>query len=234
MKWIHIIAGLLSLITGAIALYSVKGSTWHRKSGMLFAIAMVVMTSSAVLIATFFSPNRVNIVAGSLTFYLVCSGLLTVKRPVEQIRQVTTGFMLLAFTISAYAFSLGLQGLDNPKGIVDKVPMQAVFMFATVGLTGAILDARMLLAGSIQGAHRLARHLWRMSFAMWIATMSFFLGQAKFFPDPIRKSGLLTIPVLMVLAIMLYWLVRVLWKGKNPAMLPASLKEDGVDSLINT
>lgn len=222
MKWMHIIAGFLSLIAGAIALYSAKGSTLHRKSGMLFVIAMVVMTSSAVLIAAFLSPNRVNVVAGTLTFYLVCTGLLTVKRPVDQIRPATTAFMLLAFAVSTYAFCLGVEGLGNPKGIVDKVPMQALFMFGSVALLGAILDARMLLAGSIQGGHRLARHLWRMSFAMWIATMSFFLGQAKFFPEPIRKSGVLAIPVLVVFAMMLYWLVRVLWKRKNPAALPVN------------
>lgn len=222
MKWIHIIAGLLSLLAGATALYSAKGSGLHRKSGMVFVIAMIVMTSSAVLIAAFLSPNRVNVVAGTLTFYLVCTGLLTVKRTVEQIRIPSTGFMLLAFAISIYAFSLGIEGMGNTRNIVDKVPAQALFMFGTVGLLGALLDARMLLAGSIQGPHRLARHLWRMSFAMWLATMSFFLGQAKFFPEPIRKSGLLVIPVLVVLAMMLYWLVRVLWKKKRMPTLSNS------------
>lgn len=222
MKWIHIIAGLLSLLAGATALYSAKGSGLHRKSGMVFVLAMIVMTSSAVLIAAFFSPNRVNVVAGTLTFYLVCTGLLTVKRTVEQIRIPSTGFMLLAFATSLYAFSLGIEGMGNTRNIVDKVPAQVLFLFGTVGLLGALLDARMLQAGSIQGPHRLARHLWRMSFAMWLATMSFFLGQAKFFPEPIRKSGLLVIPVLVVLAMMLYWLVRVLWKKKRMPTLSNS------------
>jgi hypothetical protein len=224
MKWIHIIAGLLSLVAGAIALYSAKGSTLHRKCGLMFVIAMVVMTSSAVLIATFFNPNRVNVVAGTLTFYLVITGLLTVRRSVEQIRIPLTGLMLLAFAVSAYAFSLGFEGLQNANGVVDKVPAQALFMFGIVGLLGALLDARMLLACSIQGAHRLARHLWRMSFAMWIATMSFFLGQAKFFPEPIRKSGVLAIPVLIVLGVLIYWLIRVLWKRKNTAALRIDIR----------
>lgn len=47
MKWLHIIAGLLALASGAAALYAAKGSTRHRKSGMIFVIAMLVMTSSA-------------------------------------------------------------------------------------------------------------------------------------------------------------------------------------------
>lgn len=216
MKWIHIIAGLLALASGAVALYAAKGSPLHRKSGMAFVIAMLVMTSTAVVMAAFLRPNRVNVIAGLLTFYLVCTALLTVRRPVEQMRGLVTGFMLLVLAGSAYAFTLGVEALNSPKGIVDQVPAPPIFMFAVVGLAGALLDARMLRAGSIQGAHRLARHLWRMSFAMWIATMSFFLGQAKFFPEPIRKSGMLAIPVVLVLVLLIYWLGRVLVMRRRP------------------
>ncbi len=215
MKWIHIIAGLLSLVAGAVALYSAKGSPLHRKSGMVFVIAMMVMTSSAVLMASLFVPNRVNVVAGTLTFYLVCTGLITVKLPVEQTRLASTMFMLMAFAASGYAFSLGFEALNNPNGRVDKIPAPPLFMFGTVGLVGALLDARLLFAGSIKGAQRIARHLWRMTFAMWLATTSFFLGQAKIFPEPLRKSGLLAIPVLIVLAMLVYWLTRTLWKRKK-------------------
>jgi hypothetical protein len=56
-----------------------------------------------------------------------------------------------------------------------------------------------------------------MSFAMWIATMSFFLGQARHFPEAIRHSGLLSIPVVLVLLVMLYWLGRVFIKRRGVA-----------------
>ena len=215
MILIHITAGLLALASGAVALYATKGTTLHRKSGMIFVAAMLVMTSTAVVIATLLRPNSVNAVAGTLTFYLVCTGLLTVRRTVEQARWPLTGLMLMALMGSAYAFALGLEGLNSPEGTIDGIPPQPLFMFGVVGLAGALLDARMLWARSIHGAHRLARHLWRMCFAMWIATASFFLGQAKFFPEPIRKSGVLAIPVLLVLAVSLYWLVRVLVKRRS-------------------
>jgi len=210
MKWIHIIAGLLALSSGAVALYAAKGSTLHRRSGLVFVAAMLVMTTSAVVMATFLRPHRVNAIAGVLTFYLVCTGLLTVRRTVEQAHGLVTGLMLVALAGSAYTFSLGIEALNSTAGTVAGIPPQPLFMFGVVGLVGGLLDARMLWTRSIQGVHRLARHLWRMSFAMWIAAASFFLGQAKFFPEPIRKSGLLVIPVLLVLVIMLYWLVRVL------------------------
>lgn len=212
MKFIHIVAAILAILAGAVALYAPKGSPLHRRSGMAFAIAMLVMTTSAVIMAGILRPHRFNFVAGLLTFYLVATGWLAVKRPVEQMRGLATGFMVLALMGSAYAFSLGFEVM-NATGKLGKLPPQPLFIFGIVGLLAAIGDARMLRAGSIQGGKRLARHLWRMSFAMFIATGSGFLGQAKFFPEPIRKSGVLAIPVLLVLGMMVYWLVRVRRKG---------------------
>jgi len=52
------------------------------------------------------------------------------------------------------------------------------------------------------------RHLWRMCFALFIATGSFFLGQAKVFPEELRIFPILAAPVLLVLLAMVYWWVR--------------------------
>jgi peptidoglycan/LPS O-acetylase OafA/YrhL len=67
----------------------------------------------------------------------------------------------------------------------------------------------MIRAGGLRGASRLARHLWRMCFALFIAALSFFLGQSDEIPEPLRILPLLALPVLMVLVTMLYWLWRV-------------------------
>lgn len=206
---VHIVAGLLALLAGGVALFSPKGQTLHRKSGIVFVGAMIVMTMSAALIALFLLPNRVNVVAALLTLYLVCTSLLTVKQKVMEVRWITTGFAVLALAVGLRALMLGLEALGNPGQLIDKVPAQPLFLFAFIGILGALLDARLLRAGSIQGGHRLARHLWRMTFALWIATASFFLGQAKVFPDPLRKIYLLMIPVLIVALMLFYWLGRV-------------------------
>jgi len=216
MKTIHIVAGLLALVAGAIALYAAKGSKLHRKSGMIFVIAMLTMSSTGAVMAILIKPNRVNVTAGVLTFYLVSTALLTVRRSVEQSRALLTGLMTAALMASAFAFTLGIEGLNN-GGRVDGLPAQPVFMFAVLGLLGGLLDARVLLARSIEGAQRIARHLWRMTFAMWIATTSFFLGQAKLFPQPIRASGVLAIPVVLVLLMMFYWLGRTYLRRQRAA-----------------
>lgn len=54
-----------------------------------------------------------------------------------------------------------------------------------------------------------------MSFAMFMATASFFLGQAKLFPKPVRIFPLLAIPALVPLVLLLYWLARVSWTHRR-------------------
>ena len=217
MVVLHILAGLLALITGAVAVYAIKGSPLHRKAGRIFVGAMLVMSASGALMAVFVTPDGVNVIAGLLTFYLVCTALLTVRIPVEMSREALTGLMLAALVLGAFAFGLAFEAMNSPDGTVNGIPAPPLFMFGVVGLAGGLLDARLLRAGSIQGTHRLARHVWRMGFALFIATASFFLGQAQVFPEPIRKSGVLAVPVLIVILVMAYWVLRVLLKGQRAA-----------------
>jgi amino acid permease len=86
-----------------------------------------------------------------------------------------------------------------------------MFFLGSVALLAALGDIRMMLAGGLEGAHRIARHLWRMCFLLFIASGSFFLGQAKVIPKPIRIFPLLAIPALLPLVLLLYWLARVLF-----------------------
>ncbi|MGH7468863.1 MAG: hypothetical protein ACRENP_12975 [Longimicrobiales bacterium] len=48
---IPILAGGLGLVFGYAALYSAKGATLHRKSGMRFVCAMLTMALAGLIIA---------------------------------------------------------------------------------------------------------------------------------------------------------------------------------------
>ncbi len=67
----------------------------------------------------------------------------------------------------------------------------------------------MLVRDGIVGAPRVARHLWRMCFALFIAAGSLFLGQQKVFPASWRGSPILRAPPLLTLILMVFWIVRV-------------------------
>lgn len=210
MYFAHILAGSLALVTGYVALYAAKGATLHRKTGMVFVYAMLTMTVCGMMLAAAEGGAwaAVNFRAALLTAYLVVTALTTVRRPAHA-RWLDVGGMLVALAVGLISLTFGFEALAS-GGSRNGVPAFPFFLFGAVGLIGSAGDARMIGTGiSLRGAPRIARHLWRMSFALLIAAMSFFFGQAKVIPKPIRIPALLALPVLAVLVTMLYWLWRV-------------------------
>jgi amino acid transporter len=76
---IHILAGGIGLIAGYVALFSAKGATLHRKTSLLFVVAIVTLSLTGALVA-FLSASSISVVAGLLTFCFVTTALLTVRR----------------------------------------------------------------------------------------------------------------------------------------------------------
>jgi hypothetical protein len=212
MPWVlaaHITAGSLALAAGFMALYASKGARLHRQSGRVFTYAMFAMTACGVLLAMARdAAPAINVPAGVLTAYMVGTGLATVRPPAEGWRWLHPAAMLLALALGLACLAMGFQALAH-GGSYDGMPAFPYFLLGIFGLLGAAGDWRVLRSGPPQGALRIARHLWRMSFALWVATSSFFLGQAKVIPQPLRIPGLLALPVLAVLLTLLYWLWRV-------------------------
>ena len=202
---VHILAGGLALVFGYVALYAAKGATLHRKSGMLFVYAMVTLSLSGALMEVLKSWRiSVNVVAGLLTFYFVTTALLTVRRRAQESPWIDRAALLFVMTVSVFAFSAGLELLS--RGRPEAIPS---FIFGVVGMLAAAGDIRMIRARGIQGPRRIARHLWRMCFAMWVAAASFFWGPPNRVPEMIRIPALQAVAVLVPIVAMLYWLWRV-------------------------
>lgn len=208
----HVLAGSSALISGAVAMSSAKGGPLHRKSGLVFAVAMLAMSSSGALMAARIH-EWLSVGMGALTFYMVATALLTVRRTVAESRGWHLGLLAMAVAIAIYGAGCALTA-QSLGGRLGGMPTGGFVFFATIAAACAALDARLLHAGAIAGKHRLARHLWRMGFAMFVATGSFFLGQADELPEAIRIVPLLAMPVLATVVFTPYWLVKVLRRGK--------------------
>jgi hypothetical protein len=117
--------------------------------------------------------------------------------------------MLVGLAAGAGSLALAVEALVRGGAARDGVPMPILILFGTVSLLSVISDIRILRSGPLRGTPRLRRHLWRMCYAMWIATGSFFLGQADEFPEALRIFPLLAIPAFLPLLVMPYWLWRV-------------------------
>jgi uncharacterized membrane protein len=209
MLIVHIAAGGLSLVLGAVALSAAKGGTLHRRSGMLFVYTMFTMTIGGLLLAVLRNAGiSINVPAALLTVYLVATSLFTVRPLSARWRCIDRVLMALALIVGLTSLSLGIDALAR-GGRSDGIPAFPYFLFGIVGLLAGASDLRVIRSGGLHGVYRLTRHLWRMCFALFIAALSFFLGQSDEFPEALRIPALLMVPVVAVLVTMLYWLWRV-------------------------
>ena len=217
----HIIAGLTGIGSGFVALYTLKGAKLHRKSGMIFVCAMLVVAITGAAMGALLS-EMAAVIPGTLTFYLVITALLTVRRPVLKFHWIDLGAMLWGLTVGIVSIIYGL--------VAEGQPTALYLIFGAVALLAVLGDLRMMQSQSIQGTRRIARHLWRMGLALFIANGSFFLGQSDEFPEGLRNYAVLAIPVLLVLLTMFYWIVRVSftqWYRRFQQQFPANISVSG-------
>ena len=205
---LHVIAGAIGIASGLTALFVLKGSRLHRKTGTIFVCAMLVMAATAAGLAAQHG-QRFNASQAVLTAYMVVTALRTARHRIQEPHWLDASAMLIALVVALYDLRLGVEAANSPRGTIDGSPAAMIYIFGAVALMAALGDARLMMGRTLQGSSRIARHLWRMCFATFVATGSFFLGQAQVIPEPMRIYPLLTIPALLPLVLMSYWLRRV-------------------------
>jgi hypothetical protein len=150
------------------------------------------------------------IVAGILTLYLVATAWVTVRRKEPSVGLFDYGALVVVLGCVAAYVILGRQAMNSPKGALDGFPAAMFFGTACIALFPAALDLKVIRAGGISGAPRIARHLWRMCTALFFAAGSFFTnGLPRILPASLHGSPILLIPILVPLVLMVFWLIRV-------------------------
>ena len=204
----HVAMGVIALAAGLVAIAARKGGKLHRVAGLVFACTMIANGLSADGIAVY---QGESIGAGLLTVYLVFTAF-TALRPLPLLgRTVDVGLMLLALAFAAASYVDGFTALGKPGNQLDGVPAGMLFFLATVVLLAAAGDLRMILAGGVHGTRRIARHLWRMCFGLFIASGSFAaqLVMMKFMPPALRSFPVILLLGGGPLVVLLYWMWRV-------------------------
>jgi len=232
---IHIAAGGLAIVLGAVALAVKKGGAIHRRSGMLFVYAMIVMGFSASILGFLKSPTDGNVFIGLMTAYFVGTALTTV-RPVSPWTRTINGVALtVVVALALGTFVSGVEAVNNPGLSPGGVPHLTIgvmsFVLATVMTLAAAGDVRILRSGMPRGGPRLARHLWRMCFALFIAAGSFFSIRervAKILPEPFTSGQLRALPILLLFGAMFYWL----WRVRSRRALPVLVRHDSIKENI--
>lgn len=226
MLLVHIVGGTLGLVAGFMALFAAKGARLHRSSGTLFVYAMLTLgASGAVLGLANDEPG--NVVAGLLTAYMVVTALTTVRPRTRGMRWLDIGAMLVGLPVGLLTLLDGLTLLATPESSIDRVRAPLSVVIGISVLLCVVSDLRMIRSGGLRGGARLGRHLRRMCFALFIASGSFFLGQAQVIPEPLRIMPLLVVPAIAPLLAMVYWVWRIRTKRTRGIFLAASPEARG-------
>jgi len=190
-------------------------------AGKVFVVSMLTMASTAALLG--------NVFGGASALYLVTTGWLTARRREGETTIFDWGALLFGLAVGVPIVTDGLRIVSGSIAPKPGVPVGMILFLGSVVLLAAAGDVRMLVRGGVFGTPRVARHLWRMCFGLFIATGSF-LAQRRviaFLGGP--KILLLA---LLPLILMIFWLIRVRFKNIYEAK---SIPRNGaLDSVAGT
>jgi hypothetical protein len=150
----------------------------------------MLLMSFAGAVLTLFLSQTGSALAGTLALYLTVTAWMTVRS------NYTVGYfefvsLLVALCLVASGVDIGLTSADN-ESLVG-------YVLAGVAAIAAGGDLRLLIQKQVQGRQRVARHLWRLSSALLIATAT------------VAASGssiLLFIAELAVLMALILWIIH--------------------------
>jgi hypothetical protein len=217
---LHIGAGTIGLASGFVAAFARKGGYLHRKAGTVFVVSILVMATFAAYLAVAINGQIVNLFIAIFALYLVATAWTTVRRTAgtigvaEKIALFVALCLCAPFAILAFQLATGLAPLFKSAVPFKGPVLIAIYSFTVVLALTAIGDARVVLAGGISGAPRIARHLWRMCLGLTLATGSAFTnGFARLLPGPYHVPSIFFFPQFLPLGLLVFWMIRVRLMG---------------------
>jgi hypothetical protein len=236
--FIHILAGSVGLLSGTAAIVFRKGSPGHVLAGKIFVAAMLTMAVGATYLGIV-KHQPGNVGGGILTFYLIGTAWLTARRRDGETSRWDWVAFLIPLALGIFTWMTAIRIVRGGASSEGGVPVGMTFFMGTIMLLAAAGDLRMLVRGGLFGARRIARHLWRMCFGLFIASGSFFLGPSnrplrllsrvglgQHLPAVLFSTALYLVLTLLPLILLIFWLIRVrfakAYKGSSIQLAPTS------------
>lgn len=205
---IHIAAGAVALLSGTTAFAVKKGGRLHVSAGSVFCISMLVLGITASILSPFKTPPE-SPIGGIMVCYFLATAWMAARNrsgTAGTFDKIACGTVLL---IAALVIGQGVERVVAEPGEFPAVPAPgALFSLGAVCLFAGLSDLKFIVRGALSATQRMTRHLWRMCFAFFIATGSFFLGQQDVLPEAMRGSPVLFVLAFAPFALMLFWLAR--------------------------
>jgi hypothetical protein len=206
--FLHIAGGTSGILSGFAASFLRKGSRRHGFAGNVFVVSMLLLSTTGTYMALL-KHEPGNVMGGALTFYMVMTAWLTARREGRGTNMLDWGGLFVVLILATCELTYGTQAALSPTGMKAGYPPGPYFMLGTVAVLATVGDIRMLVRRGVSGTQRVARHLWRMCFAFFVAASSLFLARQQYFPDLMRRTGTLYLLSFLPLFLLIFWLVRV-------------------------
>jgi hypothetical protein len=139
--------------------------------------------------------------------------------------------LTIAIGLAPLSIVGGVKAVNSPGLSPGGVPFRTIgvmsFVLAIVLMLAAIGDLRIMRFGVPRGRPRLARHLWRMCFALFIAAGTFFSIRervATILPEPFTTAPMRALPILLLFGAMFYWW----WRVRGRRTLSVLVRHDSV------
>lgn len=204
---LHLLVGIFALFGGFAAMLLPKGGALHKFSGKIFFYTMLGLCISGIYL-TFTRSLQFTFLLAIFSLYLLLTGWYAMARKGTIVNLFDKiGFYAISIigvsTLILSALGENLNWYYPPSE--PSYPSYLIFVVFSGFL--AYWDYQLLTAKKLFRSKLLIRHLWRMFFALFIATTIFFGGNSNILPAAFRTELILTLPIVTVLLFMLGWLI---------------------------
>ncbi len=202
---VHVLSGILALITGAIAIFSAKGKSLHRSAGRWYFWAMTVVFITALIIAGY-RFNRFLFMIAFLSYYSVFAGVRALKLKKLHSQQKPAWYDWVAGLINAAMNTLFVGfGIHILVAQPDQIPAALMYVgFGVGGWSISYANLKLFLFPPEKAYHWYLTHTGNMM-GGYIATFTAFLATmvSRYnFPYPLLSFVL---PSLIGIPLLLWW-----------------------------
>ena len=217
---LHVVSGSIALLSGLVAMASRKtGQSSHQRAGNAFYAAMSVMAGTAAAL-TLWEPDRLSLGAAVWTFYLVHTARHAARSRSAGLDSMGRWLALAGLLSTAIFLDGGAAAYAARDGEFQGMSFVAFFLFGMLAAVALLFDLSLIWRPRLSTRQRIARHLWRMVAAYFLAVTSLFLGQQDDVFPFMAGSPILMLPSLLTLAFLFFWIFRVRfarnWAGTRP------------------
>lgn len=172
LLFIHVITGMLGLITGSINMVTTKGNNFHKVVGNSFVYSMLLAGVSAFIMAILHT-NYFLLMVGVFTMYMTVSGKRYIARKSFNTFDYTLAFSMFLAAVAFAALGFMLLLKNNLFGIV-------MIVFAFISFSFLYNDYKNL---QLKIYRSTAIHLQRIIGAYIASFTAFLVVNAKYLPQ---------------------------------------------------